>query len=161
MKSIFSVLALFVTFLGQAQLTSHVLVHGGYVYQNQSFVDLGARVLILNRDRVLYRVGASAVLGVTKGAFSLMPKAQTDVLISFERNRDIHHATYLLAGAEMTHKYIAPKAGVSFFGLLDFTAGYAFSIGEGQLNGKKMQGLNLNATLNIPWVYMKDKIKRK
>jgi len=61
-----------------------------------------------------------------------------------------------LSGAEVTTKYIAPKVGVSFFGLLDLSGGYAFPLGTKGLNGKEMKGLNINVALNIPTVLLHD-----
>ncbi|HAV03215.1 MAG TPA: hypothetical protein DCW95_08570, partial [Chryseobacterium sp.] len=59
-----------------------------------------------------------------------------------------------LVGAEATTKYVAPKAGVSLFGLIDLTGGYGFSLDEKGLKGKKLEGLNINFTLNLPVVML-------
>lgn len=159
MKKIFALAAflLIVSFQTlQAQLTVHRLLHVGYVYQNQSFAELGGRLLFLKTDDVVYRLGASALLGSTNGEFAIMPKVQGDILLNFERNVDLYHSYYFLAGAELTTKYVAPKVGATLFGLLDLTGGYAFSLDKKGINGKELKGLNLNVTLNIPLVMIQD-----
>lgn len=143
----------------KAQLTMHKMVHAGYVYQNQSFGEIGGRLLFLNTDDLIYRVGASALLGVANSDFAVMPKVQGDVLINFERNVDLYHAYYFLAGAEVTTKYVAPKIGASLFGIIDFTGGYAFSLDKQGINGKELKGLNINFTVNIPLVLLHDLAK--
>ncbi len=140
----------------RAQLTVHKMAHVGYVYQNQSFGELGLRALLLKNDDVLYRLGASALVGSSNSKLHVMPKLQTDILLNFQRGVDFYHAYYFLAGAELTPKYIAPKIGVSLFGILDLTGGYGFSIDKEGLNGKTLEGLNINATLSIPFVMIKD-----
>ncbi len=144
----------------KAQFTVHKLLHAGYAYQNQSFGELGGRLLFLKTDGVVYRLGASAMMGNVNNKFAVMPKVQGDVLINFERNVDLLHSYYFLAGAEVTNKYITPKIGVSLFGLFDLTGGYAFSLDENGLNGKELQGLNINFTVNIPIVFLHDLLKK-
>jgi hypothetical protein len=156
---IFSFFLLLITQFSQAQLTVHKMVHAGYVYQNQSFGEIGGRLLFLNTDDVIYRIGASALMGATGGKFTVLPKVQGDVLINFERNVDIYHSYYFLAGAEVTTKYIAPKIGATLFGLIDLTGGYAFPLGDSGLNGKQLKGLNINFTVNIPIVMISDLTK--
>lgn len=143
----------------KAQLTMHKMVHAGYVYQNQSFGEIGGRLLFLNTDDLIYRVGASALLGVANSDFAVMPKVQGEVLINFERNVDLYHAYYFLAGAEVTTKYVAPKVGASLFGIIDLTGGYAFSLDKQGINGKELKGLNINFTVNIPLVLLHDLAK--
>lgn len=143
----------------KAQLTMHKMVHAGYVYQNQSFGEIGGRLLFLNTDDLIYRVGASALMGVANSDFAVMPKVQGDVLINFERNVDLYHAYYFLAGAEVTTKYVAPKVGASLFGIIDLTGGYAFSLDKQGINGKDLKGLNINFTVNIPLVLLHDLAK--
>lgn len=143
----------------KAQLTMHKMVHAGYVYQNQSFGEIGGRLLFLNTDDLIYRVGASALMGVANSDFAVMPKVQGDVLINFERNVDLYHAYYFLAGAEVTTKYVAPKVGASLFGIIDLTGGYAFSLDKQGINGKELKGLNINFTVNIPLVLLHDLAK--
>ena len=155
--TIFLILA-FSTFM-KAQLTMHKMVHAGYVYQNQSFGEVGGRLLFLSNDDVLYRVGASALMGVANKDFAIMPKVQGDILLNFERNVDLYHSYYFLAGAELTTKYAAPKIGASLFGILDLTAGYAFSLDKNGINGKELKGLNINFTLNLPLVLLHDLAK--
>ena len=143
----------------KAQLTMHKLVHVGYVYQNQSFAEVGGRLLFLENDDMIYRLGAAAMLGSANGEFAVLPKLQGDILINFERNVDIYHSYYFLAGAEVTTKYVAPKIGATLFGIIDLTGGYAFPIDKSGINGKELKGLNLNFTLNIPIVMLNDLMK--
>ena len=96
------------------------------------------------------------MMGNATGKFAVMPKVQGDILLNFQRNVDLYHSFYFLAGAEATTKYIAPKAGVTLFGLLDLTGGYAFPIDNEGINGKKLKGLNINFTLNLPIVLIHD-----
>jgi len=139
-----------------AQLTVHKMLNVGYVYQNQSFGEVGGRLLFLNNDDVIYRLGASAMMGVVQSDFAILPKIQGDILLNFERNVDLYHSYYFLTGAEVTSKYVAPKIGVSLFGILDLSGGYAFSFNNKGINGKKLEGLNINFTLNIPLVLIND-----
>ena len=150
---------MFSTSVVKAQFTMHKMIHVGYVYQNQSFGEIGGRLLFLKTDDVIYRIGASALMGVANSEFAIMPKVQGDVLINFERNVDLYHSYYFLAGAEVTTKYAAPKIGVNLLGLIDLTAGYAFPIDKKGINGKELKGLNINFTLNIPLVLLHDLTK--
>jgi hypothetical protein len=134
----------------------HKMVHAGYVYQNQSFGEIGGRLLFLSSDDVIYRLGASALMGIANKEFAIMPKVQGDILLNFERNVDLYHSYYFLAGAEVATKYVAPKIGASLFGIIDLTAGYGFSLDKNGINGKELKGLNLNFTLNIPLVLLRD-----
>ncbi|PWN66957.1 hypothetical protein C1631_019775 [Chryseobacterium phosphatilyticum] len=155
-----AILSLF--FLGtlvKAQYTMHKMISVGYTYQNQSFGELGGKLLFLKNDDVIYRLGGSALMGAADSRFAIMPKLQADVLLNFEKNVDFYHSYYFLVGAEGTNKYIAPKIGVTLFGMLDLTGGYAFPIGDTRLNGKEMKGLNINFTLNIPTVFIHDMFK--
>lgn len=159
MKKLFSAV-LFILIFGtqftKAQLTVHKLLNVGYVYQNQSFGEVGGKLLFLKTDDVIYRLGASALMGVANEKFAIMPKVQGDILINLEKNVDLYHSYYFLAGAEVTTKYAAPKIGVSLFGLLDLTGGYAFSLDKSGINGKELKGLNINFTLNLPLVLLHD-----
>lgn len=139
-----------------AQFTMHKLVHAGYVYQNQSFAEVGGRLLFLENDDVIYRLGAAAMLGSANSKFAVLPKVQGDILLNFDRGRDFYHSYYFLAGAEVTSKYFAPKAGVTLFGLLDLTGGYAIPFDNQGINGKKLKGININFTLNLPTVLIYD-----
>ncbi|SHM39505.1 hypothetical protein SAMN05444407_11470 [Chryseobacterium contaminans] len=143
----------------KAQYTMHKMISVGYTYQNQSFGEVGGKLLFLKNDDVIYRLGGSALMGVANSKFAIMPKLQADVLLNFEKNVDFYHSYYFLVGAEGTNKYIAPKIGVTLFGMLDLTGGYAFPIGDTRLNGKEMKGLNVNFTLNIPTVFIHDMFK--
>ena len=159
MKTKFIFTLIMMTFfagISKAQLTVHKMVHVGYVYQNQSFAELGGRLLFLNNDDVIYRLGVAGMMGSANGEFAIMPKVQGDILLNFQRNVDLYHSFYFLAGAEATTKYIAPKAGVTLFGLLDLTGGYAFPLDNNGINGKKLKGLNINFTLNVPIVLIHD-----
>lgn len=139
-----------------AQTAIHRLVHAGYAYQNMSFGEVGARLLFLNTDDVVYRVGASALMGSTNGDFTILPKVQGDILLNFQRNVDLYHSHYFLAGAEVTTKYVAPKIGVTLLGLIDLTGGYAFSLDKDGVNGKELKGFNFNFTINLPLVMLQD-----
>lgn len=149
--------SLFFGFFANAQLTMHKMAHAGYVYQNGSFGTLGATLLFLENDDVVYRGNAAVMLGAANGKFAVMPKVQGDVLINFERGVDFYHAYYFLAGAEATTKYFAPKVGATLAGIIDVTGGYAFPIGK--LNGQQMKGLNINVALNVPIVLIKEYLK--
>ncbi len=153
-KLLFAFVIIFSAQMTNAQLTVHKAVHVGYAYQNQSFGEIGARLLMLKTDDVVYRVGAAALMGSVNGEFAVMPKVQGDILFNFQRNVDLYHSVYWLVGAEATTKYVAPKAGVSLFGLIDLTGGYGFSLDEKGLKGKKLEGLNINFTLNLPVVML-------
>lgn len=154
---IFAILAFLAGFsFFKSQLTAHRLLHAGYVYQNQSFGEIGGRLLFLNNDDFIFRLGASGLFGVSGARFAALPKVQGDILVNTEKNVDFYHSYYFLAGAEATTKYIAPKAGATLFGLLDVTAGYAFPFGDKGLNGKQLKGLNINLTLNVPVVLIHD-----
>nr|WP_314492892.1 hypothetical protein [uncultured Chryseobacterium sp.] len=147
------------SFLGayaKAQVTIHKMINVGYVYQNQSFGEVGGKLLFLKTDDVIYRLGASALMGSANSEFAIMPKVNADLLLNFEKNVDFKHSYYFLAGVEGTNKYVAPKIGVSLFGLLDLTGGYAFPIADSRLNGKELKGLNINFTLNIPTAFLHD-----
>ncbi|CAA7195373.1 hypothetical protein [Chryseobacterium potabilaquae] len=147
------------TSIVKAQYTMHKMLNVGYVYQNQTFGEVGGKLLFLKNDDVIYRAGISALMGSTHSEFAIMPKLQADVLLNFEKNVDFYHSYYFLVGAEGTNKYIAPKVGISLFGIVDLTGGYAFSLGEAKLNGKELKGLNINFTLNVPLVFLHDKFK--
>lgn len=155
----FLLVLLFLGVSAKSQFTMHKLVSVGYVYQNQSFGEIGGKLLFLNNDDMLYRIGASAVMGSVNSQLGIMPKIQGDVLLNFEKGVDLYHSYYFLAGAEATTKYIAPKVGFSLFGLMDLAAGYAFSLGGNGLNGKEMNGFNLNFTLNMPIPMLQDYLK--
>ena len=163
MKKILGITFLLILFANQtakSQLTMHKLVHVGYVYQNQSFAELGGRLLFLENDDMIYRLGAAAMLGSANGKFAVLPKIQGDILITFQRNVDLYHSYYFLAGAEATTKYIAPKIGATLFGIIDLTGGYAFPIDKSGINGKELKGLNINFTLNLPLVMLNDLLKK-
>ncbi|WP_241331134.1 hypothetical protein [Chryseobacterium arthrosphaerae] len=159
-RTVVAVLSLFLlsTWV-KAQYTMHKMISVGYTYQNQSFGEVGGKLLFLKNDDVIYRLGGSAMMCSVDSKFAIMPKLQADVLLNFQKNVDFYHSYYFLAGVEGTNKYIAPKIGVTLFGMLDLTGGYAFPIGDTRLNGKEMKGLNINFTLNIPTVFIHDMFK--
>lgn len=140
----------------RGQMAVHRLLHAGYVYQNQSFGEVGGRLLFLENDDVVYRLGASALMGSANGELAIMPKVQGDILLNFQRNVDFYHSYYFLAGAEVTTKYAAPKIGATLFGLIDVTGGYAFPIDKKGINGKELKGINFNFTVNLPLVMLQD-----
>ena len=154
MKSKYYMIAFLFVFcaFAKSQLTMHKFITAGYVYQNQSFGELGGKLLFLSNDDVLFRVGASALMGSANSKLAILPKVNADFLLNFQRNVDFYHANYFILGAEATHKYIAPKAGFSLFGILDLTGGYAFSLDKEGINGKELKGININFTINIPLV---------
>ncbi|PRB02808.1 hypothetical protein CQ046_11420 [Chryseobacterium sp. MYb7] len=159
-RTVVAILSVFLlSTMVKAQYTMHKMISVGYTYQNQSFGEIGGKLLFLKNDDVIYRLGGSALMGVADSKFAIMPKLQADVLLNFEKNVDFYHSYYFLAGVEGTTKYIAPKIGVTLFGMLDLTGGYAFPIGDTRLNGKEMKGLNINFTLNIPTVFIHDMFK--
>lgn len=160
MRSALIIFSLFITgFLAKAQYTVHKMINVGYVYQNQSFGEVGGKLMFLKNDDVIYRLGASALMGSVHSEFAIMPKLQADVLLNFQKDVDFYHSYYFIVGAEGTNKYVAPKVGLSLFGIVDLTGGYAFPIADSRLNGKELKGLNINFTLNIPTVAIYDMFK--
>ncbi len=143
----------------KAQYTMHKLLSIGYSYQNQSFGEVGGKLLFLKNDDVIYRLGASAMMGTVHSKFAIMPKLNADVLLNFQKDVDFYHSYYFLLGAEGTNKYVAPKIGVTLFGILDLTGGYALPIDKSGINGKELKGVNINFTLNIPTVFIHDMLK--
>lgn len=160
MQSAITILFVFFTgIFAQAQYTVHKVVSVGYVYQNQSFGEVGGKLMFLKNDDVIYRLGASALMGSANSQFAIMPKLQADVLLNFQKDVDFYHSYYFILGAEGTNKYVAPKVGFSLFGIVDLTGGYAFPVADSKLNGKELKGLNINFTLNIPTVAIYDMFK--
>ena len=157
-KYIFLLCFLSVLF-SKAQVTMHSMIYAGYEYQNQSFGEVGARFLFLKNDHALYRISASGLIGEVNNKIAVIPKVQGDILLNFQRNVDIYHAYYFLAGAEATTKYVAPKIGATLFGIIDLTGGYAFPIDKNGINGKELKGLNINFTVNLPIPMLHDLLK--
>ncbi|AZZ59099.1 hypothetical protein OKE80_04920 [Riemerella anatipestifer] len=153
------VLVLFGLFYAKAQnkMATHPMIFVGYNYQNASFGEVGGRLLFLKKDNIMYRLGASAMLGSPNGKFVVIPKLQGDILFNFQEDKTLNHSYYGLIGIETTTKYFAPKVGLSFFGILDFTAGYAFQIPNQTVNDKSLKGFNVGVGLNIP-VHLKLKL---
>lgn len=145
----------------KAQTTMHSMIFAGYEYQNQSFGELGARFLFLKNNHALYRISASGLIGEVNDKFTIIPKIQGDVLFNFNQNTTLQHGNYFLVGAEVTNKYVAPKAGISVLGIIDFTGGYAFNYGNKFTNGKELKGFNFNFSLNIPLVVFAKKTENK
>lgn len=135
----------------KAQYTTHALIHGGYSYLNGSYGEVGAKLLWLKNDDFIYRLGGSALLGNRNQKFTVMPKIQGDVLINTTSNVDIKHAYYFLLGTDLSTEYIAPKLGVSLFGIADFSAGYAFPIKNNKYN-QALEGIYFQLLFNIPTV---------
>ena len=136
--------------MAQQKFTTHKIISIGYQYQNQSFAEVGGKLLFLKNDHILYRAGASVLMGANHQKFSVIPKLQGDILVNFDENVDISHSIYYLLGADFTTKYFTPKVGLSLFGILDISAGYSLSIDNELVNGRKMKGLNFNLGLNLP-----------
>ena len=135
-----------------AQNTSFTMISVGYAYQNQSFGEVGGKILFTQKDtdNVAFRVGASALVGATNSKFAIMPKVHGDILFNPRKEVYVAHAYYYMAGVEATTKYFAPYLGISLFGLFDITGGYAFSYPNQTLHGKEMKGFRLGVTFNIP-----------
>ncbi|NAW51684.1 hypothetical protein GNY06_09965 [Elizabethkingia argentiflava] len=160
MKNIISLFCFFCLPLSvglKAQYSLHPMLYAGYTYQNQSFGEVGGRLLFLKNDDILFRIGAVAAMGETHARLAIMPKAQLDVLLNFERGVDLYHSWYFLVGSETTPTYIAPKLGVSVLGLVDITGGYAFNYTGDLLQGKELKGFNFNLTFNFPLVILSKK----
>ncbi|WP_333850682.1 hypothetical protein [Epilithonimonas sp.] len=157
MKSRLYTIILLIAFCGltKAQVTVHKMLNVGYTYQNQSFGEVGGKLLFLSNDDVIFRTGVSALMGSANQKFAIMPKVQADFLLNFEKNVDFYHSYYFVTGAEATNKYIAPKVGFSLFGIVDLMGGYGFSLDKDGINGKELKGLNINFTINIPLVLIK------
>lgn len=153
-------LVLLMTFgTANSQLTVHKLLTAGYVYQKQSFGELGGKLYILSHDDLIFRTGASAVLGETHGKFVAMPKAEAGVMLNFQRNVDFYHAWYFVLNAETTNEYFAPKAGFTIAGILDILGGYAFPYSGKTLEGKSLKGFGMNVSLNLPIPFLHDMLK--
>lgn len=160
-KKYIFVLCLMSFVFSKAQTTMHSMVYAGYEYQNQSFGELGARFLFLKNDHALYRISASGLIGEVNNKFTVIPKVQGDILLNFNEKTTLQHGNYFIVGAEVTDKYVAPKAGISLLGIMDITGGYAFNFGNQLTNGKELKGLNFNFSLNIPLVVFSKKSENK
>lgn len=131
--------------------TSHQMLNVAYTYQNHHFGELGTKILFLKDDNVLLRAGGGLILGSSTGnKIFFMPKIEGAMLFNFQRKVDIFHSYYYFVGIDVATKYIAPKLGISLFGIMDFTAGYGFSIDKEGIKGKELKGLNLGISFNIP-----------
>ena len=84
MKSKIYIIILLVAFcsLAKSQMTMHKFITAGYTYQNQSFGEVGGKLLFLKNDDVLFRVGASAMMGSANNKFAIMPKVSADFLLN-------------------------------------------------------------------------------
>ena len=96
---------------------------------------------------MVFRTGLSVLMGSVNQKFAIMPKIQADFLFNFERNVDLYHSYYFVAGAEATNKYFAPKVGFSLFGIVDLMGGYGFSLDKSGINGKELKGNVYTLTL--------------
>ena len=159
-KYIFLLCFLSVLF-SKAQVTMHSMIYAGYEYQNQSFGEVGARFLFLKNDHTLYRISASGLIGEVNNKIAVIPKVQGDILLNFNEKTTLQHGNYFLLGAEVTNKYVAPKAGISLLGIVDFTGGYAFNFGNKFVNGKELKGVNFNVSINIPLIVFAKKTENK
>lgn len=130
--------------------THHKMLNVGYTYQNHNFGEIGGKVLFLKDDDAIYRFGGGVLLGSVHQKIVAIPKIESALLFNFQKNVDVFHSYYYLAGIEATTKYIAPKMGISLFGIMDFTVGYGFSISKEEGSRKLLKGLNLGMTINIP-----------
>lgn len=158
-KVFFLFMILFLGSFTKAQLTTHTLLTAGYQYQNNSFAEVGGKILLLSNDDFVYRLGGSALLGNVNSKFAVIPKLQGDFLINTQKNVDVLHSYYFLSGVELTPHYVAPKAGFSIFGIVDVSGGYAFPYDKDGIKGKELKGLNFNFTLNLPLVILRDLMK--
>ena len=92
-RTVVAALSLFLlSTLVKAQYTMHKMISVGYTYQNQSFGEVGGKLLFLKNDDVIYRLGGSAMMGSVDSKFAIMPKLQADVLLNFEKNVDFYHS---------------------------------------------------------------------
>lgn len=153
MKKIYWLISLFLflgTFSIKAQYTTHTLANAGYHYQNQSFAEIGGKLLFLKKDEFIFRIGGAALLGSTNNKFVIIPRIQGDILFNFRENVDISQGFYYLIGLESTTKNFSPYAGINILGVIDVTGGYAFSYPNQKVNGKELKGLNFGIKINIP-----------
>lgn len=159
MKKIFYLLVLFGgIYSSRAQkFTAHKKLTAGYTYHQHHFLELGAKVLLLSNDDIMYRFGVSGLLGMQRNDVLVIPKLQTEILFNFQRNVDIYHAYYFSVGTDVTTEYIAPKVGATLLGVLDVHIGYGFPLGKGLLYTQRFEGTTVGLSLNIPWVMLKKK----
>lgn len=136
----------------KGQYTAYSMFNVGYTYQNQSFAEVGGKILFIKKDEVAFRLGASVLLGSTHNKLATLPKAQADILFNFKENVDVHQGFYYVIGAESTTKYFSPYIGFSVLGIIDFMGGYAFLYPNQYLYKKALKGLNLRVKVNIPLI---------
>lgn len=149
--SLFLGFLLLISTFGKAQYTTHPMLSIGYTYQNQNFGEVGGKLLFIKQDNIGFRLGGSALLGVSHGKFAVMPKLQTDILLNFQENKTLSHGFYYIVGAETTTKYISPHLGISILGIFDILGGYSFSYPQQTLHGKTLKGLKIGVSLNVPF----------
>ena len=128
----------------------------GYYYQNQSFGEIGGKFILplpKTDEHLIFRIGASAIIGATNSKFAIMPKISTDLLFNPRKEVYVSHGYYYLVGIESTTKSFSPYIGLSVMSVLDITGGYAFSYPNQNLNGKELKGFRLGITINIPFIY--------
>lgn len=132
----------------------------GYTYQNQNWGEIGGKLIFTQKekDNIIVRTGASAMMGVSNKKFAVMPKIQADILFSPRKDDEVFiaHSLYYILGLETTNKYLAPYTGINILGILDFTAGYSFSF-DNHINGKKLHGIKLGIMINIPTIAIDNK----
>lgn len=143
-------LFIFSSTLFQGQTSHHTMINIGYTYQNQSFAEVGGKILLLKKDHILYRFGGAALLGSTDHHFAIMPKIQADVLYSFKENTGLSQGYYYILGVESTNKYFSPHLGLNILGVLDFTTGYTIAYPQKNLFNKTLEGIHFGIILNIP-----------
>lgn len=149
---LFFLLSFSSTVNAQNKLTSHYFIQAGYTHLKGNWREIGGKILFLKNDDILFTLGASTLIGFKNKNMSFIPKIEGNVLLNFEKNPYLYHSYYFLIGNQISAKYITPQIGISLFGLLDLTSGYAFPITH-----EKMKGFNVNLKLNIPLVILFDK----
>lgn len=130
----------------QAQMTLHPALSVGYGYYQKSYAMVGMKVIGLEKDENLYRLGAQAMLSMENKKVKILPKIEAEWLFNFSKNRDVSYGYYYLAGVEASSVFISPKIGISILSLIDVTAGYAFGFKNDDLH----KGFNANVSVNIP-----------
>lgn len=152
MKKFFKITAFIFSlfaFVPKVESQVYPVAYAGFEHQNQGFANIGGRLLI-EGNIAAYRVGAGVLMGATKSKFSLIPKIDADIILNSGVRNHSATPTGILIGGEATNYFIAPRAGLTFFGLLDLTAGYGFNYKDKSFRGRTFEGPNLNASLNIP-----------
>lgn len=130
--------------------TAHFLANTGYVHhKNFHAGELGARVLFLRQDNIMYRLGISALMGKYSTGFTVMPKGSADILLNFQKGRDLSHSHYYILGVEATNHFITPKIGAALLGILEVNAGYMMPY---EKNLSRPEGITVHVGVSIPLV---------